>query len=325
VHLLKVDRLKVYFRNQSGQAGHKRYQMDRAVDDVSFTILKGRNIGLVGESGCGKTTIARSVTGLQKIHDGSVFFMDQQLYPQNGNRKHLLSQMRLIFQNPEAALNPHMRIGDILDEACYVRTGQKNRITRKRDIVSILDRIHLDRSFLKAYPKDLSGGQKRRIMIARALFGKPALIIGDEPLSSLDIVIQNQIIALFEELQREYGFTLMMISHGLDVIKRLCQDIVVIYKGKILEKLSVEHLALNGKCHEYTRMLVKASQLESVKTMKPSVNNNAGIEEGCLFIAECPRYIQKGCPAICREKHPDLEMIENDHWIACHFAQEIAS
>lgn len=319
--LLIVKDLKIYFSGKSWifRTGHT----DKAVDGVSFQIEEGKNVGLVGESGSGKTTIARSIIGLQKITSGSIWFMNHDMSVNlNGQRKQLLSKMRMIFQNPEAALNPHMRIHNILDEACLIRTGIKSVNERRKIIKDIIDRVHLSQSLLDVYPKNLSGGQKRRVMIARALFGTPVLIIGDEPLSSLDFVIQEQIIDLFEELQTNYGFTLLLISHSLDIIRRLCHDIIVIYKGKAVEKVPAKKLSLSVEHHEYTRLLLKASRLENLKTVLPrkqDIKNN----NGCVFLTECSKYKRLNSPEICRTAHPSLVSVNERHLIACHFPREV--
>ncbi len=316
--LLSVRRLKVYFKTASSL-----FQCNgdvlRAVDDVCFDIEKQKTVGLVGESGCGKTTIARAVIGLQPVTSGKIIFNQRNLANLSRNeRRKETRKMRLIFQNPEASLNPHIRIGSILKEACAIRTGLKNNVDIRTEIQRITDAVQLNPSVLHRYPTQLSGGEKRRVMIARALFGKPKMIIGDEPISSLDPVIQNQIIDLFRKLQTEYQFSLMMISHNLDLIQKICDDIVVIFRGKVME-IGPEKIIFSESCrHPYTRLLHRAGNLENLEELIPA----PGFEptgSGCVFRHECPRYTRRGRPTVCREKTPELVNLGNTHAVACHF------
>jgi len=324
LNLLSVENLKVYFkiRRLSAGDGSKKYM--KAVDDVSFSLARGKSLGIVGESGCGKTTIARSIMGLQRVTSGRIVFKDNDLLQLKGkNKKALLREIRLIFQNPGASLNPHMRVSAILEEACRVRTGLRDRDEIRQQVQSVLDDVKLVGYKMDNYPFQLSGGEKRRVMIARALFGEPSMIIGDEPLSSLDAIIQDQIIGLLKKLQKRYQFSLIMISHDLDIIKEICEDILVIYQGRIIEK-GPENVIFSDDHphHPYTVMLNQASKLENLDEWS-AVLSDQDTEKGCIFSGECRGIGTHPVIESCLSGHPEFHNLNNGHQIACHCIEGI--
>lgn len=261
-----------------------------ALDGVSFAIYAGEIFGLVGESGCGKSTLARALMGMYTPSKGEIYYQNQCITNKHIShelKKTLQHDMQIIFQNSSAALNPRMTIEDCIAEPFDIRNLFPNKEERREKIVSLLTMVGLNSSYLDKIPAEISGGQKQRVCIARALALKPKIIIADEPVSSLDVSIQAQIINLFIKLRREIGFSLLFIAHDLSMVQYLCDRVGVMYKGKIVEIAPTQTL-FNNPLHPYTQMLLSAipkpdPDTEKTKTFSPHIeiklNKNAELKE----------------------------------------------
>ncbi|MCI2430699.1 dipeptide ABC transporter ATP-binding protein [Candidatus Acetothermia bacterium] len=321
--LLEVKNLKKYFPVRRGVLRRVVAQV-RAVDGVSFFIREGETLGLVGESGCGKTTAGRTVLRLLDPTAGEILFyqngkpIDIAKMP-NRKMKPLRRQMQIIFQDPYSSLNPRMTIGDIIAEPLLVhRVGTaREREIRVRDL---LEAVGLNPQYIKRYPHEFSGGQRQRIGIARALALEPKLIICDEPVSALDVSIQAQVVNLLEDLQKEFGLTYLFIAHDLSVVRHISNRVAVMYLGQIVEMAETEELFRNPK-HPYTEALLSAVPVPDPDyereriILKGDVPSPVNPPSGCRFHPRCP-YAQQ----ICKEKDPQLSDLGNEHYAGCHFA-----
>ena len=317
-YLLKVDNLKTYFAIKKGllrrTVGHVR-----AVDGVSFGIRAGQALGLVGESGCGKTTVARSLVRLVPATAGQVVF--DRIDVLSADKVQLLElrrQISIIFQDPFGSLNPRMTVGNIIGEPLKVHRGLAGRELVER-VARLLGKVGLSPDHINRYPHEFSGGQRQRIGVARALALEPKLVICDEPVSSLDVSIQSQILNLLKDLQDEFGLTYLFIAHDLAVVEFFCDIVAVMYMGKIVEQAAAEELYRNP-LHPYTRALMSAipqvdpslrGRREIPGGEVPSVVNPPG---GCPFHPRCP--LAEG---ICLNQMPPLEKKGSceEHFVAC--------
>lgn len=297
---VEVNNLKMYF----GQL--------RAVDDVSFYIKKNEFLGLVGESGCGKSTTGRCLIGLNERTSGEV-----NINSKNDN----VSQM--IFQNPYSSLNPRKTIKSTLKEVLKVKGLYKGN--EEEHIEEMLQFVGLSRESLIKYPNQFSGGQLQRIAIARALLLKPEFVIADEPVSALDVSVQAQILNLFTDLKKDLNLTMLFISHNLSVVEYICDRIAVMYLGKIVEIANVNDLYHNT-AHPYTKSLIAAIPIPEVDENKSfydgvlggEIPNPMDVPKGCRFASRCPHRTDK-----CTESEPELKEIDgsNEHFVACHYAE----
>lgn len=298
----------------------------KAVDGVSFSIRRGRTLGLVGESGCGKTTVGRTVLRLVPATAGRVIFNGVNVFAQRREQlRTLRRRMQIIFQDPVGSLNPRMTVGSIVGEALTVH-GIARGGERERRVAELLGRCGLSPSHMSRYPHEFSGGQRQRIGIARALALSPDLIVCDEPVSALDVSIQSQILNLLRDLQREMGLSYLFIAHNLAVVEHFSDDVAVMYLGRIVEKASAEEIYRNPK-HPYTQALLAAipepdpARRRSLVTLGGEVPSPINPPSGCHFHPRCPLAIDR-----CREESPAL--IEHQgcsagHVAACHRADEI--
>ena len=310
-HLLEVSHLKKYFNVSAGPL--------HAVDDVSFTIDKGKTLGVVGESGCGKSTTGRAILRLHEPTSGSVKFEGKEITTLSKNEmRKMRSQMQIIFQDPYASLDPRNTISQIIAEPII----NSKILTNKKDIDDrvheLMETVGLAERFVNTYPHELDGGRRQRIGIARALALNPKLIVCDEPVSALDVSIQAQILNLLEDLQDQFGLTYMFITHDLAVVNHFADDIAVMYLGQIAEKAPSEEL-FEHPLHPYTEALLSAipvPDLDNRKeriTIKGEITSPINPPETCRFAKRCPY-----CTEECLASVPELREVSPGHFVACH-------
>lgn len=318
--LLSVRNLKKYFPIKSGVL-KKTTSYVYAVDDISFEINKGETLGLVGESGCGKSTTGRTLLRLLKPTDGEVIYNDMSVFDlPKSEMRNLRTKMQIIFQDPYSSLNPRMSVGEIVGEAL-----REHKISSGKDllerVVSIIGRCGLSDYHIKRYPHEFSGGQRQRICIARALALNPQFIVADEPVSALDVSIQSQIINLMMDLQEEMGLTYLFISHDLSVVKYISDKVGVMYLGQIVE-LADKYELFENPLHPYTRALLSAIPVadpgkKTKRTiLKGDIPSPANPPPGCRFHTRCPYAIEK-----CQEETPEYKNMGNNHFVSCHLIE----
>lgn len=317
--LIEVDHLKKYFPITGG-IFQRTVGNVKAVDDVSFTINKGESFGLVGESGCGKSTIGRTLLRLLEKTEGKVIFNGQDIHqlPKEKMRA-LRPKMQIVFQDPFSSLNPRIKVGDAIGEA-LLDHGMVSRKELKQRVIETLEICGLSGYHYDRYPHEFSGGQRQRIGIARALIMNPEFIVADEPVSALDVSIQAQIINLLSDLQREKQLTYLFISHDLSVVEHLCDRIGVMYLGSMVEMASKEELFRNP-LHPYTKALLSAIPVPDPTlkreriVLKGDIPSPANPPSGCKFHTRCPLASD-----ICKQQAPEYRNMGDNHFVACHFA-----
>ncbi|MGG1662173.1 ABC transporter ATP-binding protein [Brevibacillus sp. NRS-1366] len=317
-NLLVVDNLKTYFPLKKGLFGRSSGHI-KAVDGVSFQLKKGETLGIVGESGCGKSTTGRSILQLVKPSDGSVRFGGEELNSMSVEKlRSLRNQMQIIFQDPYSSLNPRLTVSTILAEALSVGAMQKDPRTMRVKVLELLKLVGLNPQHADRYPHEFSGGQRQRIGIARAIAVKPKLIVADEPVSALDVSIQAQILNLLKELQEDMGLTYLFISHDLGVIRHISDRIAVMYLGRIVEIADKKSL-FEQPLHPYTQALISAVPIPNPDRKKErivlggDVPSPANPPVGCAFHPRCRHAID-----ICRTVRPIELTMDKDHIVACH-------
>ena len=319
-NLVEVKHLQQYFP-AGGMGKNKRYV--QAVDDVSFAIRKGETLGLVGESGCGKTTTGRTLLRLYEPTDGTIIYDGKVLF----DKKEKIAvdmlpyrrRMQIVFQDPYASLDPRMTIGDIVGEGIDIHNIFSNAKERHDKIISLLERVGLNSEHANRYPHEFSGGQRQRVGIARALAVDPEFIVCDEPVSALDVSIQAQVVNMFEDLQQEMGLTYLFIAHDLSVVKHISNRIGVMYLGKLVELADSFELIAHS-VHPYTRSLISAIPVADPKTAREShrivlqgdVPSPLNPPSGCRFRTRCP-YADERCAA----EVPEFKEVASGHWAAC--------
>ncbi len=320
--LLSVKNLKKHFPISSGIIFQRQVGAVKAVDDVSFDVYRGETLGLVGESGCGKSTTGRTVLQLYKPTAGSVVFEGKELstLPAEELRK-MRRRMQMIFQDPFASLNPRMSVGRIVSEPLRIHNVMPNKKEEQEYVEALLERVGLNPYYVNRYPHEFSGGQRQRIGIARALALKPSFIVADEPISALDVSIQAQVVNLLEDLQDELNLTYLFIAHDLSMVRHICDRVAVMYLGKIVELANTDEL-YDNPLHPYTQALLSAvpvpdPMVEAKRQrfiLTGDVPSPANPPRGCNFNTRCP--VEFG---LCHEE-PDPELIEvkPGHWAACH-------
>ena len=316
--LLKVRNLKKYFPVRGGLFS-KIVGYVKAVDGVSFDIKKGETLGLVGESGCGKTTAGRTILRLLEPTAGEVEIDGKDIYRlKKDELRKARREIQIIFQDPFGSLNPRMTVGDIVGESLFIHNLTKNKKSGEKSIKELLVTVGLNASHMRRYPHEFSGGQRQRIGIARALALHPKLIICDEPVSALDVSIQAQVINLLEELQNKFQLTYLFIAHDLSVIKHISDRIAVMYLGKIVELASAEDLYSNP-LHPYTKALLSAVPIPDPTLKRQRIVLEGDVPspfnppKGCRFHPRC-RYAKE----ICKEIEVELIDVGNEHYVACH-------
>lgn len=320
--ILKVENLKKYFPIKGGFFG-KTVGNVRAVDDISLEIKKGETLGIVGESGCGKSTTGRAILQLLKPTGGKIYFKGQRI---DGMKKSELRRIRpkmqLIFQDPYSSLNPRMTVGQIIGEA-LIDHGMVKKENIRAKVLEVMEMCGLAEYQIDRFPHEFSGGQRQRIGIARALALDPEFIVADEPVSALDVSIQAQIINLLAKLQKEKGFSYMFISHDLSVVEHLCNRVGVMYLGSMMELADKDRL-FDNPLHPYTKALLSAIPIPDPTAkreriiLQGDIPSPANPPSGCKFNTRCP-YAKE----ICSKESPEYREIEENHFVACHRATEI--
>lgn len=324
--LLQVEHLKQYF--PAGGMGKNR-KFVKAVDDVSFFVNKGETFGLVGESGCGKTTTGRSILRLYEPTGGKITFDGNVILDvENKVKVDMLpyrQKMQMVFQDPYASLDPRMTVGDIVGEAIDIHKLAANKKERHDMIISMLERVGLNSEHANRYPHEFSGGQRQRVGIARALAVNPQFIVCDEPISALDVSIQAQVVNMFEELQEQMGLTYLFIAHDLSVVKHISDRIGVMYLGKMVE-LADSYELVARSLHPYTKSLISAIPIaDPIKAraskrivLQGDVPSPLNPPTGCRFRTRCP-YADE----CCAQKEPEWREVEKGHYVACHHVEKI--
>lgn len=318
--LIDVVNLVKYFPRKRGLFGGPRTFV-RAVDGVSFFIRRGETLGLVGESGCGKTTAGRTILRLASPTSGQVFFEGRDIFALgDADMRKLRADMQIIFQDPYASLSPRMSIGDIVGEPLLVH-GVTDRAEREHRVVELLELVGLSAYHMHRYPHEFSGGQRQRIGIARSLALRPKIVVCDEAVSALDVSIQSQILNLLKDLQEQFGLTYLFIAHNLSVVKHMSDRVAVMYIGKIVEMTRKRDLYESPK-HPYTQALLSAIPVPDPKlereriVLEGDVPSPVHLPPGCRFHTRC-----SAAQPICREIEPEWREVEPDHFVACHLAK----
>ena len=319
--LLDVKNLKVHFPVKHGLFSRAK-QFLKAVDDVSFALEPGETLGLVGESGCGKTTLGRAIVRLLEPTSGRILFAGEDITALRGAELRARRRgLQMIFQDPYGSLNPHMTVGDIIGEALDIHRLAENASARQKRIVELLKAVGLDSVHAQRYPHEFSGGQRQRIGIARALAVEPKLIVCDEPVSALDVSVQAQIVNLLQDLQAGRGIAYLFIAHDLAVVEHISRRVLVMYLGKAVE-LSDAKGVVRAPKHPYTQALLSAVPVVDPESKRRrmvlpgDVPSPIDPPTGCPFHPRCPM-----AEARCRTEPPHLRELTSAHWAACHLAK----
>mgnify|MGYP002525479757 FL=1 len=314
--ILRVEHLKKYF-TKKGLFSSKTTTV-KAVDDVSFSLKKGEVFVLAGESGSGKSTIAKLILKSIEADSGKIFFEDQEINNEQKNLKKIKMNCQMIHQDPYDSINPRMRIGSIVSEPLEIH-NVGNKDERFRRVIEVFHEVKLEpaEEMVKKYPHTLSGGQRQRVVLARALALKPKLIIADEPVSMLDVSIRAEMLELMQELQKKYSISFIYITHDLATARYFGQRIGILYLGKIVEMGPIDQVLVSPK-HPYTQALIDAisepdpENLHREKKIRINEPSDVDVYQGCRFRARCPYVIEK-----CKEE-PNLEKVDDEHYAACY-------
>lgn len=327
--LLQVVGLKKYFPVRRGVFSRVR-QWVKAVDDVSFRIDRGETLGLVGESGCGKTTVGRTVLRLTPATDGAVLFEGRSIHDlATPELRALRPRMQIIFQDPYGSLNPRMTVGSAVAEPLVIHRASRRRALRDR-VAELLEHVGLPADAADRYPHEFSGGQRQRVGIARALALDPSFIVCDEPTSALDVSIRAQVINLLQRLQRDLGLSYLMISHDLGAVRHISHRVAVMYLGRIVEEAPTTDL-YEAPRHPYTWVLLSAIPVPDPTQRRPRITavdddipSPINVPSGCAFHPRCPLYELLGRPERCRAEMPELAPIAagSRHVVRCHFHED---
>ncbi|PDW01681.1 ABC transporter ATP-binding protein [Candidatus Viridilinea mediisalina] len=319
--LLEVNNLKTHFPIKGGLL-RRTVATVKAVDGVSFAVKRGETLGLVGESGCGKTTTGRTVLRLERATEGEVLFEGHDvLRASRWQMKRLRRDMQIVFQDPYASLDPRITIGESVEEGLIIH-GIGNAHERRERVRAVLDKVGLHANQMNRFPHEFSGGQRQRIGIARALIMEPKLIVCDEPVSALDVSIQSQVLNLLKNLQREFGLTYLFIAHNLAVVEHISDRVGVMYLGKVVELSGRDDLFRNP-LHPYTKALISAIPQPDPTVRRARIMLQGDVPSpinpptGCRFHPRC--WIAQ---EICKTDDPAFEEKRKGHWAACHFAGE---
>lgn len=318
--ILSVQHLKKYF-----EVGKNATL--KAVDDISFNIYKGETLGVVGESGCGKTTCGRTCIGLYDKTDGKVLFKGKDVHTLSGKEKFAFKkQAQMVFQDPYGSLDPRMTVSDIIGEGIDIHHLARSKKERQQIIYNYLELVGLNREHANRFVHEFSGGQRQRIGIARALAVEPEFMVLDEPISALDVSIQGQIVNLLVELQKKMGLTYMFVAHDLSMVKHISDRVAVLYLGSLVELTTSEELYSNPR-HPYTKALLSAIPIPDPDVEEERAKNKIQLQgevpspinpkPGCKFRTRC-QYAKP----ICEEKVPEIQNVGNEHFVACHFCNQ---
>lgn len=323
----EFDLTKKFFEKFVFEKGKivRKHRVVHAVNKVSFNIEEGEVLGLVGESGCGKSTVARTIMRLYKPNNGTICFNDEQI--ESYSRKEMLDirkEIQMIFQDPYASLNPRYRVKDIISEPMLFHKIAKTKKEAYEKTIELMEKVGLRAEQADRYPHQFSGGQRQRIGIARALAVKPKLIIADEPVSALDVSIQAQIINLLIDLKEEFGLSYLFIAHDLSVVNHISDRIGVMYLGKIVEKANKKSL-FDNPLHPYTKLLlssiplIEEEKLVESQQIKGEIPSPIDLPKGCFFNDRCP-YSK----LVCKERQPIEVEVEENHYVSCHlYARQV--
>ena len=319
--ILRVEHLKEYFDISTGFFSSKPL---KAVDDVSFEIKKGETLGLVGESGCGKTTVGRTILHLYQPTDGKVFFEGKEIKTKE-DLLELRRKATMVFQDPYSSLNPRMTVSDIIGEPLDIHKMYKDKKERQERILELMGHVGLNSEHAARYAHEFSGGQRQRIGIARALALNPSFIVCDEPVSALDVSIQAQVINMFDELQDKLGLTYLFIAHDLLVVKHISDRIAVMYLGKMVELADSDEI-YHHSLHPYTKSLISAVPVPDPKIARANkrialsgdIPSPLNAPSGCPFRTRCQYATEK-----CAESMPEFKEVAAGHFVACHRTEEI--
>jgi oligopeptide/dipeptide ABC transporter ATP-binding protein len=318
-YFLKTDNLFKYFPIRGGMLSRTKAFV-KAVDGVSLGVRKGETFGLVGESGCGKTTLGRTIMRLTDPSKGSISLEGEEISRVKGrNLKMVRRRMQMVFQDPYASLDPRQSVRSALVEPMKIHHTASSKSEMNRNAEELIEKVGLNPDHLARFPHEFSGGQRQRIAIAIALAVKPTFIVLDEPTSSLDVSVQAQILKLLKDIQNDMGLTYVFISHNLAVIRQMCARTAVMYLGRIVELADTQRLFENPK-HPYTHALLSSvpipdpAKRKGLETLQGDVPSPVAIPEGCRFQPRCSYATE-----MCTNAHPPMVQVEKDHWVECHY------